>query len=165
MTLLIGESEGETPRSSSSLGMIIWDDHLCNRGGVWNNRGMIVGERIRALREQKKLTRGDVQERTGLQRTYIWRVENGYTVPAIETLEKFARGLEVPIYKFFYEGNRRPPLAPVNESGNLWGAQGESKKMLRSFRRYLGQIDEAERSLLLYLAEEMARRADEAKKK
>ncbi len=37
--------------------------------------------------------------------------------------------------------------------------------MLRSFRRYLGQIDEAERSLLLYLAEEMARRADEDKKK
>jgi len=126
---------------------------------------MIVGERIRSLREQKKLTRGDLQERTGLQRTYIWRVENGYTVPAIETLEKFARGLEVPIYKFFYEGNRRPPLAPVNESGNLWGAQGESKKMLQSFRRYLGQIDEAERSLLLYLAEEMARRADEDKKK
>jgi hypothetical protein len=53
----------------------------------------------------------------------------------------------------------------VNESGNLWGAQGESKKMLRSFRRYLGQIDEAERSLLLYLAEEMARRADGDKKK
>ena len=38
---------------------------------------MIVGERIRALREEKKLTRGDLQERTGLQRTYIWRVENG----------------------------------------------------------------------------------------
>ena len=62
---------------------------------------MIVGERIRTLREQKKLTRGDLQERTGLQRTYIWRVENGYTVPAIETLEKFARRLKVPIYKFF----------------------------------------------------------------
>lgn len=119
---------------------------------------MVVGERLRSLREEKKLSRGDLQERTGLQRTYIWRVENGYTVPAIETLEKFARGLEVPIYKFFYEGNRRPPLAPVNESGGLWGAQGEEKKMLRKFRRCFAHIDESERSLLLYLAEEMARR-------
>lgn len=126
---------------------------------------MIVGERIRALREEKKLTRGDIQERTGLQRTYIWRVENGYTVPAIETLEKFARGLGVPIYKFFYEGKGRPPLVPVTESGGLWGANGEDKKMLRRFRRLLGRMDEAERSLLVYLAEEMARRADDKEKK
>jgi len=126
---------------------------------------MIVGERIRALREEKKLSRGDLQERTGLQRTYIWRVENGYTVPAIETLEKFARGLEVPIYRFFYEGKGRPPLVPVTESGNLWGAMGDQKKMLKKFRRVLAEMDESERSLLYYLAEEMARRNDSKEKK
>ena len=126
---------------------------------------MIVGERIRALREEKKLTRGDLQERTGLQRTYIWRVENGYTGPAIETLEKFARGLDVPIYRFFYEGRGRPPLVPVTESGGLWGAQGDEKKMLKRFRRLLGQMDESERSLLVYLADEMARRKDQKKEK
>src|SRR5260370_37743208 len=107
---------------------------------------MIVGERIRALREEKKLTRGDLQERTGLQRTYIWRVENGYTVPAIETLEKFARGLEVPIYRFFYEGKGRPPLVPVTESGNLWGAMGEDRQLLKKFRRVLAEMDETQRS-------------------
>lgn len=126
---------------------------------------MIVGERIRALREEKKLSRGDLQERTGLQRTYIWRVENGYTVPAIETLEKFARGLEVPIYRFFYEGKGRPPLVPVTESGNLWGAMGEDKKLLKKFRRVLAEMEEEERSLLFYLAEEMARRNDSKEKK
>jgi len=126
---------------------------------------MIVGERIRALREEKKLSRADLQERTGLQRTYIWRVENGYTVPAIETLEKFARGLEVPIYRFFYEGKGRPPLVPVTESGNLWGAMGDQKKMLKKFRRVLAEMDESERSLLYYLAEEMARRNDSKEKK
>jgi len=107
---------------------------------------MVVGERIRALREEKKITRGDLQQRTG------------YTVPAIETLEKFARGLKVPIYRFFYEGIGRPPLVPVNESGGLWGADGKEKKMLGKFRRYLAQLNESERSLLLYLGEEMARR-------
>jgi transcriptional regulator with XRE-family HTH domain len=138
---------------------------LCDGGGVWNNLGMIVGERIRALREEKKLSRGDLQERTGLQRTYIWRVENGYTVPAIETLEKFARGLEVPIYRFFYEGKGRPPLVPVTESGNLWGAMGDDKKLLKKFRQVLAEMNEEERSLLYYLAEEMARRNDSKEKK
>jgi transcriptional regulator with XRE-family HTH domain len=124
---------------------------------------MIIGERIRALREEKKLTRGDLQQRTGLQRTYIWRVENGYTVPAVETLEKFARGLDVPIYRFFYEGKGKPPLVKINGDAGLWGALGEDKKVLRKFQRALGQLDESQRSLLMYLAEEMARRAEEKK--
>jgi transcriptional regulator with XRE-family HTH domain len=124
---------------------------------------MIIGERIRALREEKKLTRGDLQERTGLQRTYIWRVENGYTVPAIETLEKFARGLRVPIYRLFWEGKGRPPLVRIDGDAGLWGAEGEAKKELRRFVRCLGQMEESERSLLMYLAEEMARRKDGGK--
>ena len=126
---------------------------------------MIVGERIRALREEKKLTRGDLQERTGLQRTYIWRVENGYTVPAVETLEKFARGLKVPIYKFFYEGKKPPPLVRIDVDSGLWGAVGQQKILLQKFRRYLSKINESERSLLLYLAEEMARRKEAKAKK
>src|SRR5260370_29181490 len=126
---------------------------------------MMVGERIRALREEKKLTRGDLQERTGMQRTYIWRVENGYTVPAIETLEKFARGLDVPIYRFFYEGRGRPPLVPVTESGGLWGAQGGGKKKLQRLRRLPGQMDESQRSLLVYLADEMEPREGHKKRK
>ena len=126
---------------------------------------MVVGQRIRELREEKKLTRGDLQERTGLQRTYIWRVENGYTVPAIETLEKFARGLKVPIHTFFYDGKKPPPLVHIDADSGLWGARKQDKKMLRKFRRYLAQIDESERSLLMYLAEEMARRKEKAKDK
>jgi transcriptional regulator with XRE-family HTH domain len=121
---------------------------------------MIVGERIRALRQEKKISRGDLQQRTGLQRTYIWRVENGYTVPAIETLEKFARGLKVTIYRFFYEGKKPPPLVRIGANSGLWGAAGEPRKMFQKFRRYLSLIDESERSLLLYLAEEMARRKE-----
>jgi transcriptional regulator with XRE-family HTH domain len=56
---------------------------------------MAIGDRLRALREEKKFTQGDIEKRTGLLRAYISRVENGHTVPAIETLEKFARALEV----------------------------------------------------------------------
>ena len=71
---------------------------------------MIIGDRLRALREEKKLSQGDIEKRTGLLRCYISRVENGHTVPAVETLEKFARALEVPMYQLFYEGEEPPKL-------------------------------------------------------
>ena len=71
---------------------------------------MIMGERLRSLREEKKLSQGDIEKRTGLLRCYISRVENGHTVPAIETLEKMARALEVPLYQLFYDGEEPPKL-------------------------------------------------------
>ena len=72
---------------------------------------MIIGDRLRALREAKHLSQGDLERRTGLLRCYISRVENGHTVPALETLEKFAHAMEVPLYQLFYHGEK-PPAAP-----------------------------------------------------
>jgi transcriptional regulator with XRE-family HTH domain len=70
---------------------------------------MLIGERLRALREEKNFSQGVIEKRTGLLRCYISRVEIGHTVPAVETLEKFARALEVPMCQLFYDGvqNRR----------------------------------------------------------
>jgi transcriptional regulator with XRE-family HTH domain len=61
----------------------------------------VVCDRLRTLREGKKLSQGDIEKRTGLLRCYISRVENGHTVPTVETLEKMARALEVPLYRLF----------------------------------------------------------------
>jgi len=72
---------------------------------------MIIGERLRELREHKKLSQGDIEKRTGLLRCYISRVENGHTVPAIETLEKLARAMEIPLYQLFYD-SEEPPKVP-----------------------------------------------------
>ena len=82
---------------------------------LWNNADMIIGDRLRALREEKKFSQGDIEKRTGLLRCYISRVENGHTVPAIETLEKMARALEVPLYQLFYDGEE-PPNSPTFRS-------------------------------------------------
>jgi transcriptional regulator with XRE-family HTH domain len=71
---------------------------------------MVVGDRLRELREDKKLSQGDIEKRTGLLRCYISRVENGHTVPAIETLEKLARALEIPLYQVFYDAEEPPKL-------------------------------------------------------
>jgi transcriptional regulator with XRE-family HTH domain len=59
---------------------------------------MVIGDRLRELREGKNLSQGDIEKRAGLLRCYISRVENGHTVPAIETLEKLARAFEFPLY-------------------------------------------------------------------
>lgn len=83
---------------------------------------MLIGERIRALRELKGLSQGDIEKRCGLLRVYISRVENGHTVPAVETLEKFAHALEVPLYQLFYEADE-PPTAPHLATGNRASAQ------------------------------------------
>jgi len=65
---------------------------------------VIIGDRLRALREEKQFSQGEVEKRTGLLRCYVSRVENGHTVRAVETLEKFARALEVPMCRLFYDG-------------------------------------------------------------
>src|ERR1700745_1227959 len=102
---------------------------------------MIIGDRLRILREHKKLSQGDIEKRTGLLRCYISRVECGHTVPAVETLEKFARALEVPIYQLFYEGEEppKPPNLPKRNSGNgqEWGDTGKDARALYKFRRLL----------------------------
>ena len=71
---------------------------------------MVICDRLRTLREEKKLSQGDIEKRTGLLRCYITRIENGHTVPTVETLEKMARALEVPMYRLFYDGEAPPKL-------------------------------------------------------
>ncbi len=129
---------------------------------LWNNAHMIIGDRLRALREDKKFSQGDIEKRTGLLRCYISRVENGHTVPAIETLEKMARALDVPLYQLFYDGEE-PPVLPnllKRKSADeiVWGSAGKEARLLNKFRRLMGRIEEGDRRLLLYMAQKMATR-------
>jgi transcriptional regulator with XRE-family HTH domain len=122
---------------------------------------MIIGDRLRALREEKHLSQGDIEKRTGLLRCYISRVENGHTVPAIETLEKMARALEVPLYQLFYEGEE-PPQVPnllrqKSSDETAWGDSGKDARFLNKLRRLLGKTDEGNRRLILYMTQKMAR--------
>jgi len=122
---------------------------------------MIIGDRLRALREEKNLSQGDIEKRTGLLRCYISRVENGHTVPAIETLEKMARAFEVPMYQLFYDGEEPPklpnlPKGKTNE--DLWGSSGKNARFLNKLRRVLSKTDEEHRKLVMHLAQKMARR-------
>jgi transcriptional regulator with XRE-family HTH domain len=123
---------------------------------------MIIGDRLRALREGKKLSQGDIEKRTGLLRCYVSRVENGHTVPAIETLEKIANAFEVPLYQLFYEGEE-PPKLPIllqrkSADETLWGSTGKDARYLNKLRRALAKSDDEDRKLVMHMTQKMARR-------
>ena len=92
---------------------------------------MIIGDRLRLLREQKKFSQGEIEKRTGLLRCYISRVENGHTVPAVETLGKFARALEVPLYQLFYDGEEPPKLPILPKRRSAGGRENGPRCRLR----------------------------------
>jgi transcriptional regulator with XRE-family HTH domain len=124
---------------------------------------MIIGERLRALRETKKLSQGDIEKRTGLLRCYISRVENGHTVPAVETLEKFARALEVPLYQLFYDGEEPPelPNLPKRITSDMLaiGVRRKDAPFASKFMRILERVADPDRQLLMFMARKMARGA------
>jgi transcriptional regulator with XRE-family HTH domain len=121
---------------------------------------MVISDRLRQLREEKKLSQGDIEKRTGLLRCYISRVENGHTVPAIETLEKLARALEVPLYQLFYEGEEPPKLPNLlkRKTGDdiAWGSSGKPAMYLHKLRKSLSKAGDADRKLILGMAQKMA---------
>jgi len=121
---------------------------------------VLIGDRLRAMREEKKLSQGDIEKRTGLLRCYLSRVENGHTVPAIETLEKIARALKVPLYQLFYDGEEPPalPNLPKRRSSDdvAWGSSGKDARLLALFRRQLARMGEHDRRLLFALAQKIA---------
>jgi transcriptional regulator with XRE-family HTH domain len=121
---------------------------------------MVVGDRLRELREAKKLSQGDIEKRTGLLRCYISRVENGHTVPAIETLEKVARALELPLYHLMYDGDEvpEPPtaIASNRDKSQTWGVRGSDARYFQKLRRLLAKMNADDRKLLLYTVQKMA---------
>jgi transcriptional regulator with XRE-family HTH domain len=119
---------------------------------------MIIGDQLRALREQKKLSQGDIEKRTGLLRCYVSRVENGHTVPSMETLEKWARALNVPLYQVFCDGKDSAAPEPVKtETSRLWGSEGRDAHYLHQLRRTLSRTQDRDRDLLLHMARKLAR--------
>src|SRR5580698_3775777 len=121
---------------------------------------MFIGDRLKELREHKKLSQGEIEKRTGLLRCYISRVENGHTVPAFETIEKFARALEVPLYQLFYDGEEPPVLPNLHKRKTAadiaWGRTGKEARLLEKFRRLLSRTSESDRKLLFFMAQKMA---------
>src|SRR6201997_1416445 len=119
---------------------------------------MLVGNRLKELRESKSLSQGDIEKRTGLLRCYISRVENGHTVPAIETLEKMARALEGPMYRLFHDGEVPAGLSkPKPSKDDEFGSRGAQADYFSKLRRLLAKMEPGDQQLLLYMAQKVAK--------
>jgi len=125
---------------------------------------MMIGNRLRFLRERKGLSQGDIEKSTGLLRCYISRVENGHTVPSLETLERFASVLEVPLYRLFYSGEGEAPTPNLTERLGLEelaeqdGKEGDEARFLIRLRNLLTHLADPDREILLTLAKKLAAR-------
>lgn len=122
---------------------------------------MIVGERLRAMREYKKLSQDDMEALTGLSRFYISRIENGRSIPTLETLYRFARAFEVPVFHLVYEEGEpyQLPILPskVSARENSWNISRKEPHLLRRFGLVLRRLKDRDRKLLFSLARKMAR--------
>jgi transcriptional regulator with XRE-family HTH domain len=109
---------------------------------------MDIGARLRELRLAKSLSQGDIERRTGMLRCYVSRVEGGYTLPNLNTLEKWAKALGLELHQLFYSGEATPvmPKAPKGRPLTL-----DERSLLRAF----GRLTKAHKRLLLRMAHRM----------
>ncbi|MFZ3331887.1 MAG: helix-turn-helix transcriptional regulator [Candidatus Acidiferrales bacterium] len=118
---------------------------------------MVIGDKLKELREIKELSQGDIEKRTGLLRCYISRVENGHTVPSVDTLEKMARALEVPMYRLFTDEDRiEKPKISFSKAESAHNTNQDAK--LRPFVKALSRLTDKDQKLLLHMASKMANR-------
>ncbi len=111
---------------------------------------MNIGETIRNFRLQKGMSQGDIEKRTGLLRCYLSRVENGHTIPSLDTLAKIAQAMDVALGQFFAdnsgpEGGRHLPQLSEDEV-----------RFLTQIRRYSSNLNDSDRKLVLAMVKKMA---------
>lgn len=117
---------------------------------------MLIGKQLRDLRAAKGFSQTDIERRTGLLPCYVSRIENGRTVPSVETLKKLAVACEIPLWKMFYDGKAKPKPLPLR------GARRESPKdtqFLAKLSQMLSDMNQRDLNLLLHMAQGMARRS------
>jgi transcriptional regulator with XRE-family HTH domain len=116
------------------------------------------------LRAEKGLSQSDIEERTGLMRCYLSRLENGHTVPSLETLERLAAAFDVPLYKIFYSDTGEAPSSNLTRRKSLEelaaqnGKAGDEARFLLRLRNLWVRLTEPDRDILLTLARKMATR-------
>jgi transcriptional regulator with XRE-family HTH domain len=110
---------------------------------------MNIGETIRNYRLQKGMSQGDIEKRTGLLRCYLSRVENGHTIPSLDTLSKIAGAMDLPLSQFFSEGRS-------NGHKGLPQLSDDEVRFLSQIRRYATNLNDSDRKLVLAMVKKMA---------
>lgn len=116
---------------------------------------MDYGVRLRAVRIAKKMSQGDVEQKTGLLRCYLSRVENGHTVPSVETTQKLCAAFGIPLHEFFYEGEGAPKLPDLKALRDL--RESEVAPVPKEFMQVLPKLSDRNMAILFAMARAMAK--------
>ncbi len=121
---------------------------------------MIVGERLKQIRESKDMSQGDIERRTGLLRCYLSRVENGHTVPSVETLEKIARAMDVHLYQVFFDENENNQPKPLDlpQAPRQKNLSSKDAAVVSRLASLVQQMDARDKKLLVGFAQKLAAR-------
>ncbi len=119
---------------------------------------MLIGERLKAIRESKKLSQGDIEKRTGLLRCYLSRCENGHTVPALDTLEKWSKALEVSMAQLFADNGRAPKPLPFSKNGHTPKLRRSALKGLERLHASFARMSDRDISIVVGIASKFAQR-------
>jgi transcriptional regulator with XRE-family HTH domain len=116
---------------------------------------MLISGRLKQLRLAKNFSQGEMEKRTGLLRCYTSRVENGHTIPTVDTLEKYARALEIPMYRLY---DKKPPrdVLPASKQDVGTGKAEDLAPLARALKR----LNDRDQRLLLAFANRLAKRHD-----
>ena len=112
---------------------------------------MNIGETIRSYRLQKGMSQGDIEKRTGLLRCYLSRVENGHTIPSLDTLAKIASAMDIPLAQFFADHN-----SDASNGKHLPQWSEDEVRFLTQFRRYSNNLNDSDRKLVLAMVKKLA---------
>jgi transcriptional regulator with XRE-family HTH domain len=123
---------------------------------------MVIGQRLREIREMKSLTQGDIEDRTGLLRCYLSRVENGHTVPSLDTLEKLARAFEVPLYQIFFTDGRKLTKIQVVNPQDVPRLPRRDRVMITELAGMFRNMTAQEKALVVSLARKFSAKKKEA---
>ena len=116
---------------------------------------LMIGERLRTIRESKNFSQGDIERRTGMLRCYTSRVENGHTGPSIETLAIYAQALDIPLYQLFYDGEEAPKkIKGVDLDGEKLSL-GERREIESLGRKFM-KLKERDKGLVRLLVAKLA---------
>ncbi len=111
---------------------------------------MNIGETIRSFRLQKGMSQGDIEKRTGLLRCYLSRVENGHTIPSLDTLAKIASAMDVQLGQFFADNSADAASRAAMQMNE------EEVRFLSQIRRYSSNLNDSDRKLVLAMVKKMA---------
>jgi transcriptional regulator with XRE-family HTH domain len=112
-----------------------------------------IGEVIRSYRGARGLSQGDIERRTGLLRCYLSRVENGHTVPSLETLAKIAEAMDMALADFFPGEETTHDRETQKMLGEL---SDDEIRFLSEIKRFSSALSDGDKRLVLAMIRKMA---------